>query len=61
MLPSPNATLATLSPSVAVASLLELLLRLDKLDDVELRGGLGSATAELELHHPHVLLLGRGR
>ena len=60
MLPSPNPALSALSPSVAAASFLKLLLRLGELDGVKLGGGLGSATAKLELHHPHVLLLGQG-
>ena len=49
--PGPLTLLSALLPSVNSSPFVEFLLRLDPIEDVQLRGQLSSAISELELHH----------
>ena len=60
MNPSPPTLLSALLPSVNSSSFVELLLRLDPIEDVQLRGHLSSTISELELHHFGMLALDMG-
>ena len=48
---SPSALFSALLPSIGASFLDELLLGLNAIEGVQLRGHLGSAIPKLELHH----------
>ena len=60
MNPGPSTLLYALFPSIGASFVIELLLGLNPIEHMQLRGHLGSAIPKLEPHHLGVLALDVG-